>query len=249
MLLLFGKNLKKIRNVHGLSQQEFADIFDLKRGTLGAYEENRSNPKLETVIKIANHFSIGLEDLLISELTVNKLLKFNERLAVESDSFRVQDFKGIPCVLSGDKTNFIAGYSTGFDLSKLSEIKLPYIENESSLAFSVDDLSMTSGIIEFFPKDIVIGFKTERDSVEKNSLIMALTKDELILRRLLKEGKHFILKADHHGVEDVKLSADELIAIWKIEHVFNYNLRSKEILLENRLATIEQSIASMEKKN
>ena len=248
MLLLFGKNLKKIRSVHGLSQQEFADIFDLKRGTLGAYEENRSNPKLETVIKIANHFSIGLEDLLISELTVNKLLKFNERLAVESDSFKVIDFTGIKCVLPADKANFIASYVNGFDLSKLSEIKLPYIDSENSFAFSVDDLSMTSGIIEFLPKDIVIGFKTDCNSVEENSLIMALTKDDLILRRLLKEGKHFILKADHHGVEDVKLSADELIAIWKIEHVFNYNLRSKEILLENRLATIEQSIASLAKK-
>ena len=248
MLLLFGKNLKKIRNVHGLSQQEFADIFELKRGTLGAYEENRSNPKLETVIKIANHFSIGLEDLLISELTVNKLLKFNERLAVESDSFKVVDFTGIKCVLHRDKADFVEEYSKGFDLSKLSELKLPYIENENSLAFSVDDLSMTSGIIEFFPKDIVIGIKTERDSLEENSLIIALTKDELILRRFSEEGKHIILKADHHGVEDLKLSADELIAIWKVEHVFNYSLRSKEILLENRLATIEQSIASLEKK-
>lgn len=248
MLLLFGKNLKKIRSVHGLSQQEFADIFDLKRGTLGAYEENRSNPKLETVIKIATNFSIGLEDLLISELTVNKLLKFNERLAVESDSFKVIDFTGIKCVMPGDKDNFVSNYSDEFDFATLSEIKLPYIENENYLAFSVDDLSMTSGIIEFFPKDIVIGIKTDCDSLEEKNLVVALTKDELILRRFSKEGKHFILKADHHGVEDIKLLQEELISIWKIEHVFNYSLRSKEILLENRLATIEESIASLKNK-
>lgn len=248
MLLLFGKNLKKIRSVHGLSQQEFADIFDLKRGTLGAYEENRSNPKLETVIKIANHFSIGLEDLLINELTVNKLLRYNEKLAVDTDSYKKPDFKGIPCLLPNDKPEFIKNYAGGFDLTQLSQIKLPYIEAENRLAFSVDDLSMTSGIIEFFPKDIVIGIKTDWDSLMGNSLIMALTKDELILRRFSKEGKHLILKADHHGVEEVKLLPEEVISIWKIEHVFNYSLLSKEILLENRLATIEQSIATLENK-
>ena len=115
MLLMFGKNLKKIRSVHGLSQQEFADIFELKRGTLGAYEENRSNPKLETVIKIANHFSIGLEELLISELTVNKLLKFNELLAVETDAYTAVDFKGIPCLLAKDKNELIKNYPSKFD--------------------------------------------------------------------------------------------------------------------------------------
>ena len=43
----FGKNIKKIRSVKSLSQQAFADLFDLKRGTLGAYEEGRSEPKIE----------------------------------------------------------------------------------------------------------------------------------------------------------------------------------------------------------
>lgn len=245
MLLLFGKNLKKIRSVHGLSQQQFADIFDLKRGTLGAYEENRSNPKLETVIRIANHFSIGVEDLLISELTVNKLLKFNERLAVGSDSLKAFEFAGIPCVLPKDKSEFIKNYSAGFDLSQLSELKLPYVEVENRLAFAVDDLAMTSGVVEFFPKDIVIGVKIDVEAIEENNLVVALTKDELLLRRFSKDHQHFILKADHHGVEDVKLLPEDLICIWKIEHVFNYSLRSKEILLENRLAVIEETIASL----
>ena len=52
----FGKNIRKIRSLKSLSQQAFAELFDLKRGTLGAYEEGRSEPKLETLIKIASNF-------------------------------------------------------------------------------------------------------------------------------------------------------------------------------------------------
>ena len=73
----FGKNIRKIRSLKSLSQQAFAELFELKRGTLGAYEEGRSEPKLETLIKIANYFSIPIDDLLTTELTVNNLLKFN----------------------------------------------------------------------------------------------------------------------------------------------------------------------------
>jgi len=77
----FGKNIRKIRSVKTLSQQAFAELFDLKRGTLGAYEEGRSEPKIETIIKIANYFSIPIDDLLTRELTVNELLKFKSSLS------------------------------------------------------------------------------------------------------------------------------------------------------------------------
>ena len=249
MLLMFGKNLKKIRNVKGMSQQEFADIFDLKRGTLGAYEEGRSNPKLETVIKIANYFSIGLEELLISELTVNKLLKFNERLTVENDSYKRVEFESIPCVMPADKFDFIKRYSSDFVLEKLSIIKLPYLESENRIAFAVDDLSMTGGALEFFPKDIIIGLKCEKVGLDDKSLVVVLTKTELIFRKIFSDGDKIILKADHYGVEDVVIQDNDIVCIWKIEHIFNYSIHAKEISYENRFATLEQSIEALKNRN
>jgi DNA-binding XRE family transcriptional regulator len=224
MLLMFGKNLKKIRSVHGLSQQEFADLFDLKRGTLGAYEEGRSNPKLETVIKIANHFSIGIEELLIKELTVNRLLKFNESITTESESLKNMDFAGIPCILSKDKISFAKNYTDGFDFSNGALIRLPFVEPANRIAFSVDDLSMTGDLREFFPKDVIIGLKCEKEDITDKSLVVAIVNEELVFRKL--------------QLEDLKY-------VWKVEHVFQYGINTKEIILENRLNAIEQNIASL----
>ncbi len=245
MLLMFGKNLKKIRNVRGMSQQEFADIFDLKRGTLGAYEEGRSNPKLETVIKIANHFSIGLKELLVSELTVNKLLKFNERLTVENDSYKRIEFGGIPCIMPSDKYDFIRDYSGKLDLEKFSVVKLPYIESENRIAFAVDDLAMTGGVLEFFPKDLVIGVECDKINIDDKSLVIVLTKSDLLFRKFFTYESNFVLKADHHGVEDVVLLSEDIVSIWKIEHIFNYGIHAKEISYENRFAVLEQSIEAL----
>ena len=248
MQLIFGKNIKKIRSVHSLSQQDFADIFNLKRGTLGAYEEGRSNPKLETVIKIANHFSIGIEDLLIGELTVNKLLKFNERLTIENDSFKTVEFEGIPCILAGAKSDFIKNYRDGIDLSSFPVVKLPYVDVANRLAFSVDDLAMTGGAVELFPKDIVIGNEADLHKIENDSLVLVLTKDEILLRNIHRENEIYTFKADHYGVPDLPLSAENIVKLWKVEHIFNYTLRAKEVLVENRLASIEQALASLKQK-
>lgn len=247
MLLMFGKNLKKIRSVYGISQQEFADIFYLKRGTLGAYEEERSNPKLETVLKIANHFSIGIEELLTGELTVNRLLKFNEKITTSSDMALIPDFDAIPCILSNEKEAFAKNYKSGFEIEKLPTIRLPYIESPNHFAFSIDDLSMTGGAIEFFPKDIIIGVEIDKNKIQEEKLVMVLVNQELIFRKLYFQEKNYLLKADHHGVDDIVVSADEITAIWKIEHIFHYSMHSKEILLENRLALLEQTIASLKK--
>jgi len=246
-MLMFGKNIKKIRSVRGISQQEFADLFDLKRGTLGAYEEERSNPKLETVIKIANHFSIGIEELLTKELTVNRLLKFNERITTESEIQILQEFDGIHCVVSEKKELFIDTYKAGLKIDLFPLVRLPNIETSNRFAFVIEDLSMTGGAIEFFPKDIVIGTEIDKQTIKEDKLAMVLLHQELLLRRISFQNKKYTLKADHHGVESITVTPDAIQAVWNIEHVFHHALHSKEMLLEDRLARLEQSIASLKK--
>jgi transcriptional regulator with XRE-family HTH domain len=74
---LIGKNIKKIRSVKKMNQQDFADMFELKRASIGAYEEGRADPKIKVVIEIAKNFGISLDDFLQKELTVNDLAHFD----------------------------------------------------------------------------------------------------------------------------------------------------------------------------
>lgn len=74
----FGANIKKIRQVKGLSQKAFADLFDLNRGVISSYEEERAEPKIETLLKVANHFDLNLDQLLTETLQVNQLVNVSE---------------------------------------------------------------------------------------------------------------------------------------------------------------------------
>ncbi len=72
-----GKNIRKIRSVKNLNQTQFAELFDLKRASIGAYEEGRAEPKIATLSQIANYFGISVDDLLNKELSVNDLYHFD----------------------------------------------------------------------------------------------------------------------------------------------------------------------------
>lgn len=71
----FGANIKTIRQAKGLSQQAFADLFDLNRGVIGAYEEGRSEPKISTLLTVVHYFNLDLDKFLTIPLTIDDLNK------------------------------------------------------------------------------------------------------------------------------------------------------------------------------
>ncbi|WP_312078280.1 helix-turn-helix transcriptional regulator [Chryseobacterium sp.] len=71
----FGANIKTVRQAKGLSQQAFADLFDLNRGVIGAYEEGRSEPKISTLLTVVHYFNLDLDKFLTVPLTVDDLNK------------------------------------------------------------------------------------------------------------------------------------------------------------------------------
>lgn len=78
---IFGNNIKKIRILKNMSQQEFGELFDISRGSIGSYEEDRAEPKIDTVIKIAAHFKLSIDILLTKELTINELSNFTNKIS------------------------------------------------------------------------------------------------------------------------------------------------------------------------
>ena len=75
---LIAQNLKKIRTVKGINQQKLADLLGLSRASIGAYEEGRAEPKIETLIILANNYKLDLGRLINAELTVNEIHGFHK---------------------------------------------------------------------------------------------------------------------------------------------------------------------------
>ncbi len=87
----FGRNIRKIRNAKNISQTEFAKIFNLKRSSIGAYEEGRAEAKIDTIIAIADYFEISIDSLLVKELTLNEIFHLSKRIKLMSEKLNTED--------------------------------------------------------------------------------------------------------------------------------------------------------------
>lgn len=63
-----GKNLKYLRKLRGWTQEEFATRLGIKRSLLGAYEEERAEPRTDVLELVSDIFKVTLDDLLRSDL-------------------------------------------------------------------------------------------------------------------------------------------------------------------------------------
>lgn len=241
---MIGKNIKKIRGVKGLSQQSFADLFGLKRGTLAAYEEGRSNPRLETVIKIASHFNIEMDELLKTELTVNRLLQFNDRITTESQNLPVQQFTIIPCIVELMEIDFIQQAGGPGICQKLPKLQLPLAESKGYIGYTIHSAEMMRlGGGGFLPKDVVIGKKIETlFNIKAGTPVLILTGRQLIFRLANPFSEGLQLDTAAEGLDPILVAFNEIISAWEICHVFHWKLPAISDSVEMRLMELEKRI-------
>ena len=70
--MILGNNIQKIRKEEHLSQEEFAERFQVSRQTISNWENSKSYPDLETIVKISDSFHISLDILLKEDLIMVK---------------------------------------------------------------------------------------------------------------------------------------------------------------------------------
>ncbi|MBD9212431.1 MAG: XRE family transcriptional regulator [Ruminococcaceae bacterium] len=58
------KNLKKLRNFHGISQQQLANVVGVSQQSINKYENQNVEPDISTLIKIADYFSTTVDYLV-----------------------------------------------------------------------------------------------------------------------------------------------------------------------------------------
>lgn len=61
---LLGKNIKKMREEHHLTQDELGDLLEISGKTISSWEKGRSEPKIEMIEKLTHIFHCTSSHLL-----------------------------------------------------------------------------------------------------------------------------------------------------------------------------------------
>ena len=65
---IVSNNIKYLRRINGLTQEQFSRRIGIKRSLLGAYEEARANPNLDNLKLMANIFGVSVDALIKSDI-------------------------------------------------------------------------------------------------------------------------------------------------------------------------------------
>ena len=65
---IFSKNLRFLRKKGNHNQEDIALLFKKKANTIGNWENQKSEPGLAELMKLADFFQVSTEDLLLTDL-------------------------------------------------------------------------------------------------------------------------------------------------------------------------------------
>ncbi|WEV43644.1 helix-turn-helix transcriptional regulator [Lactobacillus sp. ESL0684] len=71
----FGEHLKQARIAKNLTQTEVAKYFFVSRQTISSWENEKTYPDIESLIKLSNYYQISLDTLLKEDTGMREYLE------------------------------------------------------------------------------------------------------------------------------------------------------------------------------
>lgn len=258
---IIGKNIRKIRTVKKLSQAAFAELFNLARPSVGAYEEERSEPKLETVIQIAHYFGISVDSLLTKELTINDLYNFNVHLG-ENFKSKAPEEKKVPpgevfiksvLVPTDKQIEYIVHIANRDFIAKLPKVLLPGYHDQNIRAFEMNADDMHDNFHGLNLGNLVFGKKmTAPYKIIKGRLYVVVTSERVWIRRANPRREHLELYPDNSNFNPIEIKSGAILEAWEVVGYFTNKIEAPTLIterimhLENQFDALNVRLMKME---
>lgn len=213
-----GKNLKYLRKLRGLTQEEFAAKLQIKRSLLGAYEEERAEPRIDVLELVSDTFKVTLDDLLrkdLSEVKGSYLVK-RRQLKMMSENNTIQF---VPVKAAA---GYLAGYADHEFIDELNTFTLPMLGAGQYRAFEIIGDSMLptpSG-------SVIVGEKVESvEDVRNSQAYIVVSRNEgIVYKRIVKNNKaknKLTMVSDNPSFQPYQINTEDVIELWQAQMVLS----------------------------
>lgn len=227
-------NIKHLRGLKNLSQQDLAEILNVSRSRIGSYEEKRSAPTIEFLISLSKHFKITIDLLLkydLSKSNATTFIQLNEQrilFPITVDDANDDLIEIVPVKAS-------AGYLSGYDdpeyIEQLQKMKLPFLPTGKHRAFPIKGDSM----LPMKDGSFVIGrFIEDRNEIKTGRTYVLVTiNDGMVYKRVqnnIDANQTLTLISDNTNYQKYSISINEVLEIWEFTCSINTQEYSQEEL-------------------
>ncbi|MGE6219017.1 XRE family transcriptional regulator [Nubsella zeaxanthinifaciens] len=246
-----SSNLKYLRKKKGLTQQQFADNMEIKRSLIGAYEEDRAEPKYDLLKKIAEYFELTIDEFINEKINDNwkpKPKSQGSNLRVLSISVDKDDNENIELVPVKASAGYLNGFSDPQYIQDLPKFQLPIpsLKQGTYRAFEIKGDSM----LPIQPGSIIIGeYLDNWNDVKVGDTYIIISKNEgVVYKRAgnkFKEDRELKLVSDNKIYDAYSVPADDILEIWKAKAYLSTSL--PEPTPEPTIETLSNMMAQMQK--
>jgi len=244
-----GQNLKYLRKLRGWTQEEFANKLGIKRSLIGAYEEERADPRLEVMENVCQIFKITLDELMLKDMsdTGGSYLakrRMQKMSTVERNVIHFVPFKAA--------AGYLAGYADSEFIDELNTFTLPMLSGGNYRAFEIIGDSMMptpSG-------SIIVGEKVEdKEDVKNNQAYIVVSRNEgIVYKRIVKNNKaknKFTLVSDNPLYQPYQVNAEDVVELWHAQMVLSkvsQQQRWDMDSLASMVNNLQNQVSSLKKK-
>lgn len=244
-----ASNLKFLRKRKGLTQQQFADALEIKRASVGAYEEDRAEPKYELLRKIARFYELTMDELandVIDEKWRPQPKSNASNLRVLSITVDGDERENIELVPVKASAGYLNGYGDPEYVADLPKFSLPMFNQGTYRAFEIKGDSM----LPLPSGSVIIGEYVENwHDIKPGQTYVIVSKDDgVVYKRIaykFKEEKGIKLVSDNKTYESYWVYTDDIIEIWKAKAFISTEL--PEPSPEPTMETLTSMMAQMQK--
>jgi transcriptional regulator with XRE-family HTH domain len=228
---LFSDNIRHLRMKKEVSQSIVAESLSITRDRLAKYEEGKSQPPLEILVKLSHYYHVSIDLLLtadIRKIDLDTLLKLEDNRILLPIAVDRKGENTIEVIPHKARAGYLSGYSDPEFIESLQHISLPFLPQGKYRAFPVTGDSMPPHREGSF----IIGKYIESlGEVRDGRTYILLTRNEgIVYKRLNRNGKNSLtLISDNTFYEpyDVKLS--DVLEIWE----YSCSIATKEYEPDN----------------
>lgn len=243
-----NQNLKYLRKLRGWTQEEFAQRLGIKRSLLGAYEEERAEPRIDVLEVVADIFKLTLDDLLRRDLSESKGNYLARRRALKMASGPT----AIPFVPIKAAAGYLAGYADPEFVDELNTFTLPMLTGGNYRAFEIVGDSMLptpSG-------SIIVGEKvSDLEAVKNDTPCIVVSRNEgIVYKRIQKNNRQrnkLTLVSDNPVYHPYHVNTDEVLELWQAQVVISRTQSQQRwdmSQLANVVSNLQQQVSTLKKK-
>jgi transcriptional regulator with XRE-family HTH domain len=243
-----NQNLKYLRKLRGWTQEEFANKLRIKRSLLGAYEEERAEPRIDVLEVVCDIFKLTLDEILRKDLSDNKSNYLAKRRSLKLAMGRPD----IPFVPVKAAAGYLAGYADPEFIDELNTFTLPMLTGGNYRAFEIIGDSMLptpSG-------SVIVGEKVDNlEDIKNNAACIVVSRNEgVVYKRVQKNGRQknkLTLASDNPSFHPYTVNAEEILEMWQAQMVIsraNTQQRWDVNQLSTMVSDLQEQVSSLKKR-